>query len=570
MDKPKIISLNLQPSSSKTIEEKGYNIFCGSLGKLVDTKNGVHDFKYCLLNEEYPENIHEFDIVLIDLDFTETIPYDPLSNKRTENVSGNDTYLLCKYPQTIFDPRPLSSSILENQIQEIIKRDSLIIAFQSKLIPVKYTIVKENGNNPRITGSEERNIYDAIPKVPFLKNKVGTETKVVCQKSEIADLLHKYNSKFTYQATFYNPEVWKGDERVPAEYFMPLVTNQNGEIVSYIMAVEESYVLVLPNLEVTADFLIEFLETVGPSIIPSIFPESTKGSWRESSEYFLPNHKELLDQKRILEEEYDEKLRIKNQEIKANIEKYHFLHELLTETGNELVASTIKFLEWLGFEEVHDMDDKDPETLEEDIQIESEKGLLVIEVKGIGGTSKDTECGQISKIRYRRAEDRGKFDVFGLYIVNHQRHLPPNQRHNPPFTKEQIRDAINDKRGLLTTYQLFKLYFQIEDGILSKEEARVEFYSTGLIEFKPKNLKYIGLADKTYLNGMVFSIELNDNEIKKGDLLYLERNGHYQTLTIEDIQLNKDSVETAKKSRVGIKSSLKVYENTKVYIKNLP
>jgi len=570
MERPKILSLNLQPSSSKAITDKGYNLYVGSLGKLVNTLNKEHEFKYCLLNYDYPENIHEYDIVLLDLDFVETIGYNPIENKRTENISGNNTYLLCKYPQTIFDPRPLTSDILLEQVHEIIKRDSIIVAFQSKLIDVKYRVVKENGNRPIDNGSEEKNIYEIIPSVPFLKNKVGKETKVVASNGELAGLLNKYNSEFTYQATFYHPAVWKDNTQVPADYFVPLVINQDGEIVSYIMRAGKGIIIVLPNLEVTSNFFIEFLEVVGPSLMPSIFPESVKGSWKENPEYFLPNHDELLEQKRLLQEEFQQKIEQKDSEINANLSKYKFLHDLLLDTGDNLVSATINFLDWLGFQNVIDMDDQDPETLEEDIQIETEKGLLVIEVKGIGGTSKDTECSQISKIRYRRAEERGKFDVFGLYIVNHQRHLPPNNRENPPFTKEQIRDAINDKRGLLTTYQLFKLYFSIQKSLITKEEAREAIYSYGLVEFKPANLQFIDTITEIFLEGSVFILNLNDNEIKIGDKLYIERNGIFEIIEIKGLQVDDADVQTANSGEVGIKSSSKVKKKSLVYIKNLP
>ena len=36
---------------------------------------------------------------------------------------------------------------------------------------------------------------------------------------------------------------------------------------------------------------------------------------------------------------------------------------------------------------------------EEDLQIDTESALLAIEVKGIGGTSTDSDCNQITKNR---------------------------------------------------------------------------------------------------------------------------------------------------------------------------
>ena len=69
--------------------------------------------------------------------------------------------------------------------------------------------------------------------------------------------------------------------------------------------------------------------------------------------------------------------------------RFAFLHNLLTSTGDELVAAMIKYFRWLGFERVIDKDKElDKNIYEEDIQIETnEHGMLVIEIKGINGTS---------------------------------------------------------------------------------------------------------------------------------------------------------------------------------------
>ena len=159
-------------------------------------------------------------------------------------------------------------------------------------------------------------------------------------------------------------------------------------------------------------------------------------------------------------------------EIESNQSKYQFLHDLITETGDSLVKSIECFFAYLGFRNIINMDETNPDIKEEDLQISLEQGLLVIEAKGIGGTSKDSECSQISKIKFRRAKERNKFDVFALYIVNHQRYLPPLERKNPPFSEKQIEDAQSDERGLLTTYELFKLYFHISNYYLLSKYYR--------------------------------------------------------------------------------------------------
>jgi septin family protein len=115
-----------------------------------------------------------------------------------------------------------------------------------------------------------------------------------------------------------------------------------------------------------------------------------------------------------LEDEYKAALTEIEEELQKNRAKYKFLHDLITETGDSLVKAIEDFFIWVGFENTVNMDETHPEIKEEDIQITLEKGLLVIEIKGIGGTSKDSECWQISKIKNRRAKERNSFDVFGL------------------------------------------------------------------------------------------------------------------------------------------------------------
>jgi len=325
-----------------------------------------------------------------------------------------------------------------------------------------------------------------------------------------------------------------------------------------------------PILSDNSNFILEFLENIAPSFIPNVFPYSTENLWTNDFEYYLPNHEKLKQEKKLLFDEWEEKNKKKEIEIADNYVKYQFLHQILTETGNELVASTITFLEWLGFVDVKDMDDVDSSKLEEDIQIENSGGLLVIEVKGIGGTSKDAECSQISKIKYRRAKERDQFDVFGLYVVNHQRHLPPLNRKTPPFTPEQISDAENDERGLLTTHQLFNLYFEISNGIISKEEARKCLYLYGLINFTPSNLQFIDTVQETFLKGTVSIINIKNVTLTVGAELFVEYKGQFKISKIIELKLDEKSVDSISNGEIGVKTDLKIEKKSNIWIKNLP
>jgi hypothetical protein len=258
-----------------------------------------------------------------------------------------------------------------------------------------------------------------------------------------------------------------------------------------------------------------------------------------------------------------------DKQIDANKLEYEFLHKILIESGNNLVTFVIQYLKWLGFNDVIEKDSSaEGGLLEEDIQVDlGEKGLLIIEVKGIGGTSKDAECSQIHKVKYRRSKERKRFDVYALYIVNNERNLPPLNRTIPPFNQTQIIDAKNDERGLLYTWQLFNLYFNIESGFITKEIARERILHYGLIDFTPELLT-LGMPYKFFKNNTVICVELNNTEIKKGGFLVFEGNGRYYKSEIINIEIDGHSKESANIGKVGIELSEKIPKINIAYYKD--
>ncbi|MGP8214396.1 MAG: hypothetical protein ACLQQ4_02405 [Bacteroidia bacterium] len=173
-------------------------------------------------------------------------------------------------------------------------------------------------------------------------------------------------------------------------------------------------------------------------------------------------------------------------------------------------------------------------------------------------TNKD--CSQVEDYKHRRCKERKNFDVFGLAIFNTERFLPPVNRRTPPFSNEQITDAVNQERGLVTTWQLFKLYFDIEKGIITKQEARKQILGFGYIEFKPKI--NIGKPQKLFKEGKIALVELKSIKLTKGQELVAERNGKFTKIIIESMQLDDKHVKECTDGIVGIGLSEKISENT--------
>ena len=285
-----------------------------------------------------------------------------------------------------------------------------------------------------------------------------------------------------------------------------------------------------------------------------------------SNTYRLPNEAELLAEKENIERSYKQELVTIEQQIQQNRAEYQFLHELLTESGGKLVKAVEMYLQWLGFDSVVNCDEVYAGQNEEDLQVTLEDGLLVIEVKGVGGTSKDNECSQISKIRYRRTKERQKVDVSALYIVNHQRYQPPANRTNPPFSKQQIEDALSDERGLLTTYELFKLFFAINEGFITKSDARKSLQAWGLVTFAPSNCVFLGTPKENHRRGIVVILEIENTTIKVGDELLVSDDGRYRRIKVISLQDNGVDVDSFRKGEAGIKLSDKVNSRSQIWL----
>lgn len=560
-ERPRICCIDIDDKVINQLTSSGFNIFSGNLGSKIKVPNtSRHDSYQLLLDFNFPANIHEYDIFIIDLDNGKTIDYKKEDHTITNHTGKFAFSFLSTYPETIFDPRPIISEILKSKINQIGKRPHIIITFTTGSYIIEYEPVKITEGYASKQGIEKYNIYSYADNLPLNEPKYGKEMTVCDMRIDLKNLLELNLKKTTYNQTFYHPTVRDNEKIIPDPNYQPLIKNSNEDIVSIVEFKGNSFMFYFPQIESKGDFINTFLTNIAPDILPELFPFSTTFDWKKNEEYWLPNHQKILNEKKSLEKDFEEKIKLKNNEVDQNLKHYSFLHEIITETGDNLVDALIKYLKWLGFKIVIKVDEEVVSTnvLEEDIQVELENGLLIIECKGINGTSTDSDCSQISKIKHRRCKERNRFDVFALYIVNHQRYLPPLNRQNPPFSNNQIQDAVNDERGLLTTWQLFNLYSEIENGILSKESARNILLGFGFIEFRPKNLILIDEPTEIFKNGEVCIINITGIELKISEEILVEKNGKFHKANIVGIQLNDQPVQTAKTGEIGLQLNIPI------------
>lgn len=565
-EKPLICLIDIDEKIKENLEEKGFNVKSGTLGRAIEVPNtdNYHMNNHrCLLNFYFPPNLHEYDIIVLDLEDKGTIPYKVEEHTRKYVEGTSDTFVLSEYPETRFDPKPYGSRSLGHEIENIKSHQIFLIIFAAEEVIKEYHTAKitNSGQQPGKTVTYSN--YFFCPIALYSSNKTGKEMIVqkVSNKLGLYDLLNRHIIGATYKVIFKNPQFDK-----VTETFIPLIKNSHDEIISF-SAIYNNYVLfVFPQITEKSSFLDELLTNQLQTICPTIFPFSSEFKWLEEEAYMLPNEENLLEQRKSLIKRFEEEIESKVREIESNHQKYQCLHHLLTESGDKLVEYVKTYLEWLGFENVKVMSEKRDGKLEEDLQVETEEGLLVIEVKGIDRTSKDEECSQIEKIKNRRIKERQSFDVFGIYIVNHQRHRPPSIRENPPFKEQQIKDAENEERGLLTTWQLFNLYYSIKNDGISKEEAREAFFKHGLIEFLPTNCIPLDKPERILHDGEVIILNLS-HKVNNDDELIIKRGERYIKTKILEIRVNDQKVESVDSGPVGIKVQVPIKKSDGILLK---
>ena len=571
----RVLSIDMGQEVVDFLRKENLETFDGTFGSFVDARNVdcCWDRLPIYLEHNLPENLHEYSVVIEDLGFErKTIPYDLGQIHKQKAIVDTDSSFksLClEKPINVFDPVPICCFLLKSKLET--KKGKLIeIIFQAQKSELRYSGIRFSNNTHNIgVFSNYQNIEDFTQ-----KSLSGDRVKLVKEYRLSEILFSGLEDQLSYLQTFYHPSIQKdGSYDVePNPHFIPLLLNEQGDIISYVYIKNETLTFVLPQIENKVVLLERLFTNCLYRNFSELFPLQTKNTWQTKKEYELPEIVQLCQEKEEARQIYENTVEQKDKSIAEIRKKYNFLYEMLTESGEVLVKKVKQFLEWLGFENVVSMDEtvKEGEDFQEDLQIHlAENELLIIEVKGLYGTSKDNECSQISKIELRRIHERKYSNVHSLYIVNNERGKEPLKRQMPPFTEPQIKDVKYAHRAMTYTYQLFNLYFEIETGIISKEEARKAFFQNGLVDFHT-NFKSLGTPYDYFKNNKVACIELHDTILSVGDKVYFEDDRkRLNVVEIVNIQVDCQNKQTVKVGKVGIEFNMKIPKGAVLLYKHL-
>lgn len=551
-----------------------HEVYDGCIGRRFDLSQLKREEHFLLPKVDFPENIQEYDVFVVDLKKPDIEPYAVRDHERRYVGDGENTYFFVPYSQTILDSTPFGAYLFRYLLpNNSVKRPQIIIIFQEEQYECNYTIVDRLSDyDYRNKRGKKFSNYEFASSLYLHNSETGKQ--VVLERDEWAQKLFLgMEDRLVYKQTFLPRKILnqQTNEYEYDTHVVPLLHNRNGEVFSFAQGFDDEPIFfVLPQADDTTklEMVKRLFEGILYENFSDYFPTIEKSKWINKDIYAHPEVRKIDKEIETLENEYlvhKELLEHQKEEISHS---YDFLQKLITETGDDLVQAMIVYLRWLGFENVVDKDTTAESVLEEDIQVDlGDNRLLIIEVKGIYGTSQDSECSQIDKIRYRRLKQNRDCEIYALYVVNHQRGTEPSMRHNPPFTKEQMEDAVSCDRGMMTTWQLFMIYQAVELGAISKERVRNSLLQIGVISFEPDLAKPLNEPYHSWQGGMVLGIDL-DTPVSVGDEIFVETENGWSATRIMSIQQEGTSYESVENGQTGIGLSQKL-PNGKLYVKHI-
>ncbi len=566
-ERPVISLVDVDDKLKEILVRASYNVVSATLGSPIQVDNlKSDDAKWVNFNYFIPVDLHEHDVVVIDLAGGKiTVPHKKFS--RGNAAGGKFTALYSSYPERVFNPRPGGMLALGKEIDSLLKKKAIIVIFADSMESAEYRTVNVVGKDSKFGSRISADTSDLYTGFPVSVDRVGVRIKSPSDDNPYFDLVKKHIEGNQYKLVFEHPTryVQSKYRNIKVPEFIPLVLNDRDEVVSYSHCVDEGFVYVFPQVENKGAFLLDFFSILSVEH-PDIFPCSSQFEWVDSGIYPVPGELELLEKREQIERQYLLDIEKNSLAIQSAKEEYQFLRDLLLQTGEPLVEAVALYFKWLGFDSVVNYDNEAEDVLEEDLQVQYGDKLLVVEIKGIGGTSTDQACSQITKIKNRRMKQKKSFEVYGLYVVNHERYKSPILRKNPPFTDHQLSDSVSDERGLITTYQLYQAYMLIRDGILNKEDVKEQLLAFGLVDLVPKNLKSLGTPREYFMHGKVIVVDLLGGVLSVGDEIVVCKNSVYKKHIVESLKIDDVEVDCASDSVVGIRVGAKIFNKSEIFI----
>jgi len=557
--KPKILLIDLPDTALDSLRSAGFNASAGTFGSPYKVELG--DGYQPVIHKAYLPNYTEQEIIIIDLTPPETI--DRPEGEKITSEGENDWWAKCSRGE--IDPRPRVMSMVQNAFDRIFDHGGLFVIFAQPRLYQKFVWAHVLGML-EVDREIHADNWSFLSILSYLKieSDVGEEISVPEYDSQLFRFLRKTVRDARYTAIF-NPT-----PRIEKNW-IPILSNKFERCVGGLVKPKDSKgrVLILPQISKKSEAIVTLLREILPDISPHLFPHIEGSRWVERDEYELDSVLKYKAEKIEVRQRAKRELEELDKKISEERDKLGFLHGIITKTGTgtDLVEGVKSCLEFIGFEQVIDVDKQIREQdtkapMQEDLQVHDKSPTLLIEIKGISGLPHEEDTMQVVKYIHRRMKEWNRVDVRGVSIINHQHNIPALERNNQNvFTEQQIGDAENHDIAILTTWDLFLLIRGMMKWGWNPKAIQELFYKSGRMSRLPTIYKPIGEIVEYWEKIGVVGVQISENKLHKGQRIgYVIPEGYFEEEVLS-LQVENQAVEEVFPGQLaGIKT---------IYSKNL-
>lgn len=552
--KPKILLIDTEEEVVNEISSAGFNVSVGTFGVRYSVE--ISSELIPIHQQDDLPNYPEKEIIIIDLK-----PPNKIKNPKQVMAVHGEKYVVVKSDLGIIDTRPYSMITVQKSFNRIFYNGGLFVVFarprlnQQMFIAERFFDKYPNPCPVLYNNWSFLSILSGEPYLTEIKSEKGEEIEFYKPEYKKYSFLKEIIKNAEFYSTFEIGYKLNKD-------FEPLLTNKFGDIVGGIIKndLKGGRILILPDVSKKAKLIKKLFYEFLPELSPHLFPDFEGFKWIQQDKYELDST--LLYKKDKIKVELEAKKRIKDidEEINKERKKYSFLYGIITKNGRGLVGDIKLCLEFIEFNEVLDVDkeneNKDSIMKQEDLQIKDGSPILLIEVKGLSGTSRESDTFQVVKYINRRMKKMNRTDIRGISIINHQKNIPALQRDNENvFTDQQIEDAKSNDCTILTTWDLFLLIKGMIKWKWNGKVIRELFYKSGRMPRIPAHYKCIGKVVNYWVQKKVVGIKILKNKLHQGDRIsYIIPEGYLEE-DVLSLQFDKRNVEEVSLNQLaGIKT----------------
>lgn len=534
--KPKVFLIDLKDSVTEALRGAGINASAGSFGAPYRVE--ISSKYEAVRNSAWLPGYAEQEIIFIDLAFE---PADEPVGEIAFALDTNGVWIHCG--QGVIDPRFRAAAFAREGFERIVAAGGVIVAFATSRSGVSAVIghldrrvfYKENDLD-----ADEWGFLGQLKHVRVSPSN-GQEIVVSDPRSLIGKALSDVLSGMRYECTLqpsYDPH----------NRWTPLAKNKFGETVA-LAYVDPSggVVILLPQVDDKAGLVESLLRNVFPESFPHLYPGIEKGRWTHLPEYELGGVIKLEGEREEAIARHESAMSKIDADIDAIRAADGWMHDLLTQTGDQLVEAVMACLAELGFQDVVDMDkirDREGKPRREDLQVRDISPMLVVDIKGISNFPGDEDAMQAFKHAALIMREQKRTDVYGLSLINHQRHLPPLGRNNDmPFRQELVDVALQNEQGLMTTWDLYRLVVNMRKHSWRSDDVKATLYRHGRIH--PIPVHYVKVGQVTHVWTHAFGVDIECGSVSVGDVVAFDFGVFFEENAVESLRVNNAATDSA-------------------------